>query len=116
MWLVDRIHLGTKKSAVVAYLRSHKLNGIYALYSDYKYRSLPDIDNFPCEPLGNGNCEFNGGLDGDFIYKSPRTLIVGVVTPPESRKFIWCDVALFIGFDQHDRVNSRKASQICTGP
>jgi len=115
-WLIERVPIGTKKSAVISYMQSHKLDGIYALHSDNEYHALPSFDSFPCSPTRNDTCSFNGGYDGDFHYKSPRTIIVSVETPSASRKFIWCDVALFIGFDQRDRVDSRKASQICTGP
>lgn len=107
-WLVEHVQIGTTRAAAVAYLKSHKLNGTYPLHSDYRYHSVPAA---VCVSFGADNCTFNGGRDGLYRYNSPRTLIVEVPTPDADRKFVWCDLRLFVGFDQHGRVDSRKASQ-----
>lgn len=120
VWLAHEVPIGTKRADVISFLKNHKLDGRFPMQSDFKYHVLPSMD-YGCEAFrtrsgGVAECGFNGGHDGEFNYSSKRTIIVYVPTPKKGRTFTWCDLSLFIGFDQQNRVDSRKASQICTGP
>ncbi|HEY7982427.1 MAG TPA: hypothetical protein VID19_13215 [Candidatus Eremiobacteraceae bacterium] len=120
VWLRQEVALGSRRPDVISFLKGHTLDGRFSMQSDFKYHALPSMD-YGCSAFRNRSgheveCGFNGGRDGSFSYTSRRTIIVYVSTPKKDRSFVWCDLSMFIGFDQQDRVDSRKAAQTCTGP
>jgi hypothetical protein len=120
-WLQSGLPLGSSRTATVAFLRSHKING-HPIESNFEIRCVSDSPH-ETELLDegvNGGCfvqsPFNGGRNGPFHMDSPRTIIARVNTPVADRSIVWCDLTLMIGFDKRERVDLRRVSQECTGP
>jgi hypothetical protein len=121
-WIQSTLPLGSSRSATVAFLQSHKINGQYPIESNFTIRCVSDIPHemeLSEEGVDDGcflESPFNGGRNGLFHMDSPRTIVATVSTPVADRTFVWCDLMIMIGFDKRERVDLRRVSQNCTGP
>ena len=93
-WLYAGAPIGSSKTHVVQFLKTHRIQNFLA-ESDYKVQP------------------YSGGWGG-VEYSQPRVIFAVIAAPPVQRTFfVWCQDEMLIAFDKRLRVTGRTVHQEC---